>query len=335
MTEYRLTEKENYLRMLHGEFPDFLPRYDMMGWTGMTSLDLGTLLPNGGRISPFGVEFVSVPDAEGAALPVPGKYILKDITKWRDVIKAPDLSGVDWEAFAAKEQQGRDRTKNPYLMFAGDFFLALMSFMGFTEGLCAMFEEPEEVYALFDYLCDYYIEKFKNYLVYFKPDGMCLGDDTATSLNPFISPDMHKRLLKPFQKRLADLALDAGLPVTMHNCGRSEDFIEDWLDIGVSGWDPAQVSNDLLGIKKKYGRRLCLAGCWDSTGPVSWLSTPDQVLKDALVDYVDTFAPGGGFLFTAGIMGPTGDETAKRKKEIVRVFYEDYARDWYKRNGYR
>jgi hypothetical protein len=54
MTKYRLTEKENYLRMLHGEFPDFLPRYDMMGWTGMTSLDLGTLLPNGGRISPSG-----------------------------------------------------------------------------------------------------------------------------------------------------------------------------------------------------------------------------------------------------------------------------------------
>jgi hypothetical protein len=83
-------------------------------------------------------------------------------------------------------------------MFAGDFFLALMSFMGFTEGLCACLRSRRR-FTPFDYLCDYYIEKFKNYLVYFKPDGMCLGDDTATSLNPFISPDMHKRLLKPFQ----------------------------------------------------------------------------------------------------------------------------------------
>ena len=30
-----------------------------------------------------------------------------------------------------------------------------MAFMGFTEGLCAMAEEPEEVYALFDYMCDF------------------------------------------------------------------------------------------------------------------------------------------------------------------------------------
>jgi hypothetical protein len=29
MTEYKLTEKENYLRMLRGEFPEFLPRFDM------------------------------------------------------------------------------------------------------------------------------------------------------------------------------------------------------------------------------------------------------------------------------------------------------------------
>jgi hypothetical protein len=335
MTEYKLTEKENYLRMLRGEFPEFLPRFDMFNWGGMTSLDFGTILPNGNRLSPFGVECVPVPDADGAAIPIPGRFILDDIRRWRDVIKAPDLSDIDWEDFAAKEQQNKDRKNNPYMMIAGDFFISLMNFMGFTEGLCAMIEEPEEVYALFDYLCDYYIEKFKNYIVYFKPDGMTLSDDTATSLNPFISVDMHRRLLKPFQKRLADLALDNDLPIAMHNCGRCEDFIEDWLDIGVSCWNPAQVMNDLLGIKAKYGRRLCMAGCWDSSGPASWLSTPDEVLEDALIEYVDTFAPGGGFLYTGTIMGPVGDPVAKRKKELVLRVYNDYARDWYKRNGYR
>jgi uroporphyrinogen-III decarboxylase len=334
MTQYKLTEKENYLRMLNGEFPEFLPRFDMMNWMGLSGLNFGKVLPNGNRVTEFGVEMVSVADAEGGPIPVPGKFILKDITKWRDVIKAPDLKEVDWEAQAAKDLKDKDRTNNPYMMFAGDFFQALMGFMGFTEGLCAMYEEPDEVYALFDYLCDYYIEKYKNYLLYYKPDGMYLGDDTATKLNPFISPDMHKRLIKPFQKREADLARENGLPIQMHNCGRCEDFIEDWLDIGVSAWDPAQVTNNLIGIKKKYGRRLCLAGCWDSSGPASWTSTSDEILKDELAKYVDTYAPGGGFMYTAYVMGAVGDEVAKRKKDIIQQFYEDYARDWYKRNGY-
>jgi hypothetical protein len=49
MAEYKLTEKENLLRMLRGEFPEFLPRYDG-SWSGMTSLDFGTILPNGNRL---------------------------------------------------------------------------------------------------------------------------------------------------------------------------------------------------------------------------------------------------------------------------------------------
>ena len=42
-------------------------------------------------------------------------------------------------------------------MHAG-YFQNLMAFMGFTEGLLAMYEEPEEVYALFDYICSFYCE---------------------------------------------------------------------------------------------------------------------------------------------------------------------------------
>ena len=104
--------------------------------------------------------------------------------------------------------------------------------------------------------------------------------------------------------------------------------------MGVTGWDPAQITNDLLGIKKKYGRKLVLNGCWDSNGPVSWPTTDDKILMDALVEYVDTFAPGGAFAFGAHVMGMEGDTEAKRKSEMITKFYWDYARDWYKTQGY-
>jgi hypothetical protein len=56
----------------------------------------------------------------------------------------------------------------------------------------------------------------------------------------------------------------------------------------------------------------------------------DDVLKDALAEYVDTFAPGGGFVFSARIDGPPDDPLVSHKMEIIKSFFYDYARDYYK-----
>ena len=89
------------------------------------------------------------------------------------------------------------------------------------------------------------------------------------------------------------------------------------------------MDNDLLGIKAKYKGRLSLLGCWDSQGPASWADSSDELLLDSLAEYVDTYAPGGGFAWTANVLGAEGDENVKRKNELVKKFYEDYAKPWY------
>ena len=33
MYQYKLTEKENFLRMFEGELPEYLPKYDYFGWS--------------------------------------------------------------------------------------------------------------------------------------------------------------------------------------------------------------------------------------------------------------------------------------------------------------
>ena len=35
---YKLTEKENLLRVLNGEMPEYLPNYDFFGWGAGTSI---------------------------------------------------------------------------------------------------------------------------------------------------------------------------------------------------------------------------------------------------------------------------------------------------------
>ena len=73
-----------------------------------------------------------------------------------------------------------------------------------------------------------------------------------------------------------------------------------------------------------------MIGCWDSQGEPGSSRVDDKVLLDALAEYVDTFAPGGGFGFMA-LIDP-GKETpeATAKREVVKKFFFDYARDWYK-----
>jgi uroporphyrinogen-III decarboxylase len=132
--------------------------------------------------------------------------------------------------------------------------------MGFDNGLIAMYDEPEEVKALLEYVSDFYCGILEQQMKYWGDyiDILGITDDTATATNPFISTQMYRDLIKPYHARLGKFAQDRGMHVMMHNCGRCEDFIDDWRDFGVNAWNPCQLMNDLDGIKAKYGNSLVL-----------------------------------------------------------------------------
>jgi len=334
-----ITEKENLMMFMRGEQPAWVPRYAVTpdpnskyppAMLAVVPAFMNERKTPEGGFDIFGVEFIATADTGGMALPVPNKFILDDITKWRDIIKTPDISGLDWEAMAKKDLAHINRSETAVTQYVHvGYFQQLMAFMGFSEGLCAMYEEPDEVLALFEYLCDFFTDVTKKCIEYYKPDIVELTDDTATALNPFISVDMCRKLVKPFHKAQMQPAVDAGLPIFMHNCGRCEDFIEDWFDCGVVAWNPAQVMNDLDGIKKKYGNKLGLCGCWDSSGAVGWPGATEEMIKQAVRDTIDRFAPGGGFCFWGSAYGPVGDKETDDRKRWLTEEYDRYGRTFY------
>ncbi|MDR2357742.1 MAG: veratrol--corrinoid protein metyltransferase [Oscillospiraceae bacterium] len=326
-----MNAKENYLRMLRGEIPEFMPSF-FEPYMAPVKEELLTpqTAPNGPIITSFGVTYIGNAENNWGAMPDPRIHILEDITKWRGIIKAPDLSGRDWESYYKKKTENIDRENLCVMIDGGDFFLTLVSFMGFENALMAMHEEPEEVVELFEYVSQFYMAVLRNQMYYMRPEVYVLMDDDSAYQAPFFSVDMYRRLIKPFHRRQCDIALEFGAIVERHDCGKSEQFIDDWLDIGVREWNPAQISNDLKTVKSKYAGRLALSGCWDSQGPLSHKSVDDKVLKDALAEYTDTFAPGGGFTFGAMIGGPPDDPEAGAKRDVIKDFFFDYARDWYK-----
>ena len=327
-----MTPKENYLRMLRWEIPEFMPAgfIDPHSMPVRDELLTPQMAPDGPIVTSLGVTYVGSADFNYGAMPEPGSIIIDDITKWRDKLKIRDVSGRDWESYYKKELEAIDREKLCVAVSGGDYFLTLVSLMGFEGALMAMHEEPDEVIALFEHVSEFYIMVMKQQMYWLKPDIFGLMDDDSAYLAPFFSLEMHRKLIKPFQKLHCDIALESGCIIDRHDCGKSEQYIDDWLELGVSSWNPVQITNDCIGIKNKYLGKLALAGCWDSQGPISSKFVDDNKLKDALAEYVDTFAPGGGFSFFAGISGSMDDPAANEKREVVKAFYYDYARDWYK-----
>ncbi len=338
------TEKENYLRTLAGEEPEWVPMYTFGPVPGLERpcpscmlepLIISEFRVNGGGKDIWGVNYIPTYETGNALLPEPNNFILEDITKWRDVIKAPDLEGVDWETMIKKQFDGfaelgvnRDDTAIALNLHFG-YFENLMAFMGFTEGLCAMSEEPEEVYALFDYMCDFYTEVTRQVWSYVRPDVLVLMDDTAAWGAPFISKEMYHDLVLPFHDRQASFGRDAGIPITMHNCGKAEIFMEDLVGIGVKAWDPAQTCNDLKAVQEKFGNDLVIMGGWDThelLGP----DVTDDDIRQSVRDTMDAYAKGGGFCWCGAFLGAIDDETINHKNKVLFDEVFSYGDKFYK-----
>lgn len=338
-----MTEKENLLMLYRGEHPEWVPRYTFFPDPDGKPIPIVMVMPGflaEGMMTPgpskdiWGVTYIPVYEANNAKLPEPNNFILKDIRKWRDVIKAPDISGIDWETMAKKDLErlniDRSQTALSFGLHVG-FFQNLMAFMGFSEGLCAMYEEPEEVKALFEYMCDFYCEVARKCIDYYKPDVYGICDDTAAWRSPFISPEMYRELVKPYAARQASVGIERGLPIEMHDCGRCEDFIDDWRDFGVVAWNPAQTSNDLLAIKKKYGRSLVICGGWDILGELADPDVTEEAVKESVYKAIDTYAPGGGYVFCGAYLGPPGDKKTEMKNRWIREAVDTYGKTFYKK----
>lgn len=333
-----ISGKENFLMCLRGEQPEWIPQYTMgfLGESFDKLVEPSFTSPhrlNGGGPDIWGVEYVPTESANNAIIPKTCDFILEDITDWRDIIKAPSLEGIDWEQMVKDDLKranvNRETTAVCMNLHLG-YFQHLMSFMGFTNGLMAFYEEPDEVKALFEYLYEFQCTVGDAYAEYLQPDVMLLMDDTAAWANPFISPEMYREFLIPLYKRQAKWARDRGLPISMHNCGKSECFFDDLVsEVGVTMWDPAQTCNDLVGVKKKFGNRLVIAGGWDARDHLLEDDVTYEEIYESVKKQFDLLAPGGGYCFSGSFLGSVGDEKTKEKNKMLYQAVAELSRKYY------
>ena len=312
-----LNQKQNLLRMLDGEMPEYVP-VSTFG-PGVVPLTVGGLAnpsilgdfrgPNGGY-DPWGVHYVADAERGIASIPEPGNFILEDVTKWEEVMKVPEhWKDWDWEKAAEKDKAALNWDPEMSLYVGkgfDDFFQQFIGLMGFEGGLIALSEEPEACHDLFDWMCDNVIDITKNVLYYYKPEAYYMVDDSASKYAPFVSRDMFEEFFVPRYKRTLDLVRDAGIPVFYHNCGRCEDFMPSMVRLGVRVWDPAQKENDLVEIKNRFGRQLIIRGGFEFQLPPDPTRVTEEQTREAVRESFKKLAPNGGWIFSgnAAAMDP-------------------------------
>ncbi len=338
----KISPKENYLKLVNGGHPEYVPYFTMMGepylGEAATKMIMCNIFPSDGFID-GGKDMWGVPSRAdrtmGIAMPDTSITILEDILDWRDTIVFPEpIPNLDLHR---QYEEGLrmfqiDREQSAVMLGPGfSPFQELMGLMGFTGGLVAIMEEPEEVSAMLNAMIDHIEPYFDQMLDVYKPDIWYLADDSAARETPFFSPQVYHDLFLPLYRRLTKPAVDRGIPVQFHNCGRCEDFLDDMLDFGVTLWDPAQETNKLLDIKEKYKGRLSIIGGWDWDihMPKNYPQYDEQELRESIRHCIDTYAPGGAFGLICWPISYKGDPVIKEVNRIVRDECHWYAREIY------
>lgn len=200
------------------------------------------------------------------------------------------------EIDAARERIAAHRHHYYNLVEAGRLLERLIALRPEVDVLCDIAQDEETINALADRIVDYYSRDVE-LAVKSGADGIAFGDDYGTERGMLISPQMWRSFFKPRLKRLFKPAVDAGLDIVFHSCGKVMDILPDLREVGANAiWPqlPAYNMEELAARCRSLG--LAVAIHTDRANTMTY-GTPEQV-RDLVLREYDTFrVPEGGAWF--------------------------------------
>lgn len=283
-----MTIKENFLATIRGEKAErYVNQYSYMAlifdpvmWaiTGMPfTMNPGERVVNGWGVT---VDFQM-----GAPGPMPVHNdeltVLKDITEWKDVVKAPNvvLGDAAWEE-AVKQAEAVDRDEYLVTCFtAPGIFEKSHYLMGMEETFINLYDEPECLKELFEFLADWEIELAKEQIKYLHPDAVFHHDDWGSQISSFMSPEMFDEFLTPAYKRVYDFYKENGCIVIHHSDSYAANLVPSMIKMGIDVWQGCLSTNNIPELIKEYGGQISFMGGLDSTQAdhVNW--SPEEVSR--------------------------------------------------------
>lgn len=210
----------------------------------------------------FGVYWEYVPSAHGSIVR-PGNPTLTDVTKWREVIKFPDVDSWDWEGAAKANAEFLDNeTRYQNLCIFTGWFERLISWMDFGPAAFALMNRKlkGDVKELMDALSDLWIDVVDHAHKYFghKIDGFTFHDDWGAQDGPFFHERVVNEMLVPYMRKVTDHIHELGYTCDLHSCGKIDRLVPSIIEAGWDSWDGMAI-NDYHELYKQYGDKLIMA----------------------------------------------------------------------------
>ena len=197
-----LTRRQNLLETIRGGHPDrYVNQYEALGMLFGNPYTAAS--PNAEYGKPpvknaWGVTMVW-PEGTPGGFPIHDEehIVCKDITHWRDYVKAPrlDYSDAECEPFIA-EAEKVDRNEYFVTQFiAPGLFEQCHHLQEIQNALINFYEEPECTHELIEYLTEWELQYAEKICKYIKPDAIFHHDDWGSLDSSFMSPTMFEEFL--------------------------------------------------------------------------------------------------------------------------------------------
>ena len=132
-----------------------------------------------------------------------------------------------------------------------------------------------------------------------KVGAVIMGDDMGYDKSTMLSPEVMRKFVFPWQKKIADIAHDHDLPFILHSCGNLTGVMDDLIDY--VGIDAKHSYEDKImpvaEAKRLYGNRIAILGGVD----MHFLTTATLAEVEPYVSkIIEECAPGGGYALGTG-----------------------------------
>lgn len=260
-----LTKRENLLETIKGGNPDrFVNQYEYLNII-LEAPTFGFMPEVGKQIKDsWGVTW-NWPKGQIGAFPMhdPEHKVLKDVTEWKKFVKAPVVPTSD-EAWAEAVVHANAVNRNEEFVtafFGPGIFEMTHMLMGMEDALMALYEEPEVMHELIDYLTDHELNCAKLLIEKIHPDALFHHDDWGSQINSFVSPDMFDEFFLPAYKKIYGFYKANGVELIVHHSDSyAANIVPFMIEMGIDIWQGVIRTNNIPELIKEYGGNISFMG---------------------------------------------------------------------------
>jgi uroporphyrinogen decarboxylase len=184
-----------------------------------------------------------------------------------------------WKGFK-KEWEKRDY---PLGISCGSLFGWIRNWMGFENCLISIYEQPDLIEDMMDYIVYFVLTLIEKALQEVKNiDFALFWEDMAFKTGPMISPKHFSKLMVPRYKKITDRLKKEGIDVVIVDCdGNINELVPLWLEAGVNVMFPLEINSgsDPVVLRKKYGNKVLLKGGVDKKALIYGKEAIDRELE--------------------------------------------------------